>query len=61
MPIRIGNHNELCALKYGDRADGWLKDGFQVEARIDSCMAMYPILSTVYRVFFNKYTSSMGQ
>lgn len=34
---RVGIHNELCALKYGDRADGWLKDGFQVAARIDSC------------------------
>ena len=27
---RLGIHNELCALKWGGAADGWLRGGFQV-------------------------------
>ena len=30
---RLGIHNELCALKWGGAADGWLRGGFQVRSR----------------------------
>ena len=33
---RLSLHNELCALKYGDDANGWMKEGFKLSRRVDS-------------------------
>eukprot|EP00658_Telonema_sp_P-2_P077759 TRINITY_DN7114_c0_g1_i1.p1 TRINITY_DN7114_c0_g1~~TRINITY_DN7114_c0_g1_i1.p1 ORF type:complete len:290 (-),score=75.61 TRINITY_DN7114_c0_g1_i1:383-1252(-) len=33
---RLSLHNELCQVKYGDEANGWMKEGFQLSKRIDS-------------------------
>ena len=33
---RLAIHNELCQLKYGDTANGWMLTGFKLSKRVDS-------------------------